>query len=820
MFDFLTNLFDTSGFPPRWHCGNWTAGHGWLHILSDLGVWSAYLAIPCVLGYFVLRRKDIPFRSIFLLFGAFILACGTTHLMEAIIFWWPAYRLAGLIKLSTAIVSWSTVVALIPVVPKVLAIRSPEELEREIAGRKKAASALQQANAELERQVDALQASEERFRLLVDGTKDYAIFMLDSTGRVISWNRGAERIETYTAEEIVGRHFSRFYSPEDVDAGKPERELQVAATEGRFEDEGWRLRKDGSRFWANVVLTALRDDDGDLRGFSKMIRDMTERKQAEENSHRLLQEQEARRSAQQYAHVIEGQREQLRVTLTSIGDGVITTDALGQVTLLNPVAEALTGWKSEDAIGQSLTSVYHILDETTRQVQENRVAKLLLSGQVAGLAGSTVLIASDGTERLVDDSAALIRNGHGDTVGVVLVFRDVTAKRAAESALRTSELRWRTLAEVVPNLVWTDLPDGQCDWLSSQWGRYTGIPETELLGLNWLEKVIHPDDRERTSASWVAACADQSDYDLEYRIRHHDGEYHWFRTRGVPLRDEHGKIVYWVGSCTDIEDYKRLEGALREADRQKNEFLAILAHELRNPLAPISNGLQILRITDDRATRDQAREMMERQLLLLVRLVDDLLDLSRVSRNKLELRRARITLASIVENGIETARPLIESKGHHLSVTVPRHPVYLDADLTRLAQVLWNLLNNSAKYTDPGGHIELIAEESLHQVTVTVRDDGIGIAREHQPRLFEIFSQVDGGIDRSQGGLGIGLALVKGLVEMHGGNVTMFSAGLGLGSEFVVCLPLAHRRREDEQSIPGDRRGRDGLRDGDALGSE
>ena len=278
MIEFLSRLFDTSGFPPRWHCGNWTPGHGWLHILSDLGVWSAYVAIPCVLGYFVLRRRDIPFRTIFLLFGAFILACGTTHLMEAIIFWWPAYRLAGVIKLFTALVSWGTVLALVPVVPMVLAMRSPEELEREIAARREVENALQQTNAELERQVEALRASEERFRLLVDGTKDHAICMLDPTGRVASWNPGAERITRFLAEEIVGQHFSRFYPDEDVRAGKPEQDLRVAAAEGRYEDEGSRLRKDGSRFWANVVVTALRDGGGALQGFSKITRDMTERR--------------------------------------------------------------------------------------------------------------------------------------------------------------------------------------------------------------------------------------------------------------------------------------------------------------------------------------------------------------------------------------------------------------------------------------------------------------------------------------------------------------------------------------------------------------
>lgn len=171
MLDFLSHLFDTSDFPPRWHCGVWTSGHGWLHILSDLGVWSAYVAIPCVLGYFVVRRKDIPYRSVFILFGAFILACGTTHLMEAIIFWWPAYRLAGVIKLLTAVISWATVMALIPIAPKVLAMRSPEELEREIVARKKVEAALQAANKELNQQFDALRVTEERFHLLVEARR-------------------------------------------------------------------------------------------------------------------------------------------------------------------------------------------------------------------------------------------------------------------------------------------------------------------------------------------------------------------------------------------------------------------------------------------------------------------------------------------------------------------------------------------------------------------------------------------------------------------------------------------------------------------------
>ena len=235
----------------------------------------------------------------------------------------------------------------------------------------------------------------------------------------------------------------------------------------------------------------------------------------------------------------------------------------------------------------------------------------------------------------------------------------------------------------------------------------------------------------------------------------------------------------------------RLYATLRDQDRRKDEFLAMLAHELRNPLVPIRNGLQILRLTDDPAVRRRSQEMMDRQLGHMVRLVDDLLDVSRVSQNKMELRRARVRLADVVHSAVETARPLLDAARHALALSLPAEPVVLDADLTRLAQVFSNLLTNSAKYTEPGGHIRLTARARGATVTVAVQDDGIGIPEAALPSIFDMFSQVDRSIERSRGGLGIGLALVKGLVEMHGGTVTAESAGPGRGSTFTVHLPLA-----------------------------
>jgi PAS domain S-box-containing protein len=255
------------------------------------------------------------------------------------------------------------------------------------------------------------------------------------------------------------------------------------------------------------------------------------------------------------------------------------------------------------------------------------------------------------------------------------------------------------------------------------------------------------------------------------------------------------------------EEARRAEKAelqLREADRRKDEFLATLAHELRNPLAPIRNALQILRQSDEREAREQARDMMERQVSQMVRLVDDLLDISRVTQGKLQLRKERLDLRDILTSAVESVRPLIDASAHELTVTMPPQPVHVQADSTRLAQAFQNLLNNAAKYTEKAGHIWLTAERRGNEAVVSVRDTGIGIASEHLPCLFRIFSQMAPALERSQGGLGIGLALVKGLVEMHGGTIEARSAGAGKGSEFTVHLPVVPAPIAASQGPGGD----------------
>ena len=274
----------------------------------------------------------------------------------------------------------------------------------------------------------------------------------------------------------------------------------------------------------------------------------------------------------------------------------------------------------------------------------------------------------------------------------------------------------------------------------------------------------------------------------------------------APIRDKHGHVFGCVLVFRDITERRRAEQSLKDADRRKDEFLATLAHELRNPLAPVRNAVELLsQAGDDPSVREEARRMMQRQLGHMVRLIDDLMDMSRVTSGKLHLRKQRVELATAVQSAVEETRPLIEAAAHQLTVNLPPEPVSLDADPTRLAQIFSNLLSNAAKYTDNGGHIWLVAERRDGDVSVSVRDTGIGIRPEQLPHLFEMFSQLTPALERSQGGLGIGLALVRGLVELHGGTIEAGSAGPGRGSEFILRLPVVEvcsmpRIREPEDT--------------------
>jgi PAS domain S-box-containing protein len=380
---------------------------------------------------------------------------------------------------------------------------------------------------------------------------------------------------------------------------------------------------------------------------------------------------------------------------------------------------------------------------------------------------------------------------------------DITDHKRAEEALRRSEAQFRQLADALPQIVWTARPDGFIDYYNERWYEFTGFPRGEYGEASW-KPILHPDDAERCVETYFGCIRSGQLYQIEYRFKDRStGGYRWFLGRAYPVRDEEGRIVRWFGTCTDIDDTKRAEEALKEADRRKDEFLATLAHELRNPLAPIRYGLQLLRLPAHSGPMlEQTFTMLERQMGQMVRLIDDLLDVSRITRSKLELRKERVELDTVVKSAVETSRPLMEAFGHELFVSLPPEPVVLDGDLTRLAQVFANLLNNSARYTAHGGRIHLLAARQGNDIVVSVKDTGAGISAEMLPHVFEMFMQGDRSLERRQGGLGIGLTLVKRLVEMHGGSVEARSEGLGRGSEFLVRLPVVSTPAPSEYPRP------------------
>ncbi len=439
------------------------------------------------------------------------------------------------------------------------------------------------------------------------------------------------------------------------------------------------------------------------------------------------------------------QSEWLRVTLSSIGDAVIATDTEGRVTFLNAVAESLTDWTRADAEGQPLDDVFRIVNESTRQAVENPAARALREGTVVGLANHTVLIARDGTERAIDDSAAPIRGDDGAIIGVVLVFRDVSERRGADETLRESERRFRELADAMPQIVWTARPDGSVNYCNERGHVFTGQAGDASQDGVW-KPILHPDDAHRAGERWDESVRTGEPFECEYRFWDRSrGEYRWFLGRALAVRDDSGRVVKWYGSATDIDDQKRAEEALREADRRKDEFLAMLAHELRNPLAPILNALQVMKLSGGQEAQAMAplREMMERQAHNMTRLVEDLLDVSRINSGKIELRKKVVNVVTLARQVAEASRAFIEDRRHCLTLSLPAEAILLEVNPTRLEQVLDNLLTNAAKYTDPGGSIWLTVLREGETAVIRIRDTGIGIEPTLLPKVFDLFVQAE-----------------------------------------------------------------------------
>lgn len=410
-------------------------------------------------------------------------------------------------------------------------------------------------------------------------------------------------------------------------------------------------------------------------------------------------------------------------------------------------------------------------------------------------------------------NARRVHRDHADTGVVLLAIEDITERRRLEAERQELETRFTLLVKNIrDHSIFTLDTEGRITSWNQEAERILGYTEAEACGQNFAIIFTSEDQQAGVPGQELATALKEGRAEDERWHMRKDGQRFWALGIVTPMHDAAGTHSGYSKILRDMTDRKRAEEALQTADRRKDEFLATLAHELRNPLVPIRNGLQILKLTSDEATAADARSMMERQLGQMVRLVDDLMDIGRITSNKLKLRKTRIQLLAVMQSAIETARPQIEAKGHMLTVTLPPHPIYLDGDLTRLAQVFLNLLNNSATYTEPGGRISLSAEMDGDEAVVAVWDSGIGIPAESLPTIFLMFSQVNRSLERAEDGLGIGLSLVKNLIEAHGGSVSAMSDGVGRGSTFVVRLPIAQGEPAAEvvdprhESTPGPRR--------------
>ncbi len=486
------------------------------------------------------------------------------------------------------------------------------------------------------------------------------------------------------------------------------------------------------------------------------------------------------------------------------------TDAEGRCANLGPLWQQLTGQSNKAALGggwldaicpDDRKRVKDELDEANRGETPLRLAFRLRRAD-----GVFFWVSAVGGPRY--DEAGVFQGFVGCITDIddqiradqrlMEVTVDVTARKKAEEALRDSEARFASFMRHLPGLAWIKNVDGRYVFVNDAAEKAFQMPRAELYGKT--DEEIFPSD---TAAQFHAhdqkARASEAGFTAIETLEHEDGVLHHSLVSKFPIRDAAKTLVGVGGVAIDITErviaeQKLLEATerLREADKRKDEFLATLAHELRNPLAPIRNGLQVLRRAGGQSgLAERVQDMMGRQVDHLVRLVDDLLEVSRITHGRIELKKERVTLAAVVGHAVDLSRDLVDTKEIELRVVLPSDPLLLDADPVRLAQVFANLLNNAAKFTDKGGRIEVTAQRVAGEAIVSVTDTGVGISKDMLPRVFDLFAQSDNTLVHTQGGLGIGLALVRGLVELHGGKVEAASEGEGRGSRFIVRLPLS-----------------------------
>ena len=755
MHDFWVKLFDTSDFPARWRCGNWDAGTGWLHIISDLGVWSAYLAIPIALAGFARRRKDVPFRNLFWLFSAFILLCGTTHLLDAAVFWWPAYRLTGVVKMATAVVSWATVITLLPVLPKAFAMRTPEDLQREVNER---------------RQTEiVLRASEERFRLLVNGVQDYAIFLLDPEGHVTSWNAGAERIKGFRADEIVGRHFSVFYPPEAVAAGLPALELRTALAAGRAEAEGWRARKDGTRFWGNVIITVLRGPQAELVGYSTITRDLTERRAAEAA---LRESDERFRAAFDHA---------------AVGTALVAPD--GQWLKVNQAMCALLGRTEAEVLATNFQAVTHPKDLAADLLN----LRGLLAGEIQHYEVDKRYLRPDGGVVWCHLSVSFVPGPTGRPAYFISQAQDLTERVRSDEALH---LRDRALEAFEQGVCIANvtLPGQPIVYVNPGFERMTGYTQAELVGRNC--RLLQGTDTDSATLAEVRAAVRAGRPCLVELLNYRkDGAPFWNALSLAPVYDSDGRLAHMVGVQTDVTKFKQLEEQLRQSQKMEaiGQLAGGVAHDFNNLLTIILGCSEM--ILGGGVEPEKVRPLVEEVHKAGERA-------TRLTRQLLAFSRKQILQPRVLDlNDLvaDVGKMITRLIGENIRVDIVLQPGLwrMKADPGQLEQVLMNLAVNARDAMLSGGQLSVetrntdvaVGLEPQRYVELVVSDTGCGMDAETLKHIFEPFFTTKG----VGQGTGLGLATVFGIVAQSGGRIDVASEP-GRGTTFRICLPAVEEQ--------------------------
>ena len=613
------------------------------------------------------------------------------------------------------------------------------------------------------------EAGEHRFHSLILGQVNDAVLAIDTDGLITFMNRSAERMYGADARHALGRRLTDLYEYRWLSPSDEDEAAEALQRFGFWRGENLHVVRDGRILHVDSSVSALTDDAGQPAGLLAVIRDVTEARRVEAR----LRDREAR----------------YRSLFAAIDEGFciieVVYDEHGAAVDYRFV-ETNAAFSTQSGISDPLGRTIREVVPGIEPVWLDRYGSVVRTGQ---------------SLRFVERAEALdrwfevfaFRVGALEERQVAVLFKDLTERTRAARAMAELENRRRMALDAAQLGTWRhDIQTNQVE-LDDRARAHYGV-NSGLVSVDEIVARIHPQDREALLEAMVAALDPEQRRPvvMEYRVVGPDGGIRWLSVNGqvgFETTDGVSRATIGIGTTRDITDSKRAEDELREAARRKDEFLAILAHELRNPLAPIRTAVGLLRTPGlDDGLSQRARDIIERQVEHMARLVDDLLDISRLSRGHLSLQRRPVRVEDVLDLAIETARPVIEARRHHLDLVGPTRAILLDADLARLAQVFANLLNNAARYTPPGGRITVRVVDAGDQVAIQVEDTGVGLAAEHLEPVFELFARGAPGRE-SGGGLGIGLALSRRLTELHGGVLTATSAGLGLGATFTATLP-------------------------------